>query len=38
YMYMNPAYGCGCRDVFGTPQAVPNGGSILINWTLRVTA
>ncbi|MBA7515988.1 hypothetical protein ES705_08033 [subsurface metagenome] len=30
-------YGCATRDVFGTPQAVPNGGSILINWTLRVT-
>ncbi len=30
-------YGCATRDVFITPQVVPNGGSIVINWTLRVT-
>ncbi len=30
-------YYCGLRDVFGTPQDVPNGGSISINYTLRVT-
>ena len=29
---------CGARDVFATPQDVPNGGSITINYTLRVTA
>ncbi len=29
---------CGIRDVFGTPQAVPNGGSLSVNYTLRVTA
>lgn len=29
---------CGVRDVFGTPQAVPNGGSLSVNYTLRVTA
>ena len=26
------------RDVFGTPQDVPNGGSMTVNYTLRVTA
>jgi len=26
------------RDVFSTPQAVPDGGSITIDYTLRVTA
>lgn len=30
-------YGCATRDVFVSPQAVPNGGSMVINWTLRVT-
>ena len=29
---------CGVRDVFATPQDVPDGGSITINYTLRVTA
>ncbi|MBA7710747.1 hypothetical protein ES703_119693 [subsurface metagenome] len=29
---------CGVRDVFGTPQAIPNGGSLSVNYTLRVTA
>ncbi|MBA7658649.1 hypothetical protein ES703_66608 [subsurface metagenome] len=33
-----PYYACGLRDVFGTPQDVPNGGSITVNYTLRVTA
>ena len=28
---------CAVRDVFGTPQDVPNGGSIVVNYTLRVT-
>ena len=38
YAKLNATYfGCFTRDVFGTPQAVPNGGSIVINWTLRVT-
>ncbi|GAI54506.1 unnamed protein product, partial [marine sediment metagenome] len=37
YMYMNPTYGCGVRDVLGTPQVVPNGGSITIDWTIQVT-
>lgn len=30
------AYGCGVRDVFGTPQDVPDGGGITIEYTLRV--
>jgi len=43
YMYCKSAGGtntrcCGVRDVLTTPQAVPNGGSISINYTLRVTA
>ena len=25
------------RDVLGTPQAVPNGGTITVDWTLQVT-
>jgi hypothetical protein len=29
---------CGVRDVFGTPQDVPDGGSIIVNYTMRVTA
>ena len=29
---------CVVRDVFGTPQAIPNGGSLSVNYTLRVTA
>jgi len=31
------AYGCGVRDVFNTPQDVPDGGGITIEYTLRVT-
>ena len=31
------AYGCGVRDVFTTPQDVPDGGGITIEYTLRVT-
>jgi len=31
------AYGCGVRDVFGTPQDIPDGGGITIEYTLRVT-
>jgi len=42
YVYCNGSAGsrrvCGVRDVFGTPQAVPNGGSLSVNYTLRVTA
>ena len=37
YMMMYDSYSCATRDVFATPQVVPNGGSIVINWTLRVT-
>ena len=29
---------CGVRDVFTTPQDVPDGGSITVNYTLQVTA
>ncbi len=29
--------GCMTRDVFGTPQAVPIGGTITVNWTIKVT-
>jgi len=29
-------YYLGLRDVFGSPQDVPNGGSITVNYTLRV--
>ena len=29
---------CGVRDVFATPQDVPDGGSITVNHTLQVTA
>ena len=28
---------CGVRDVFSTPQDVPDGGSITVNYTLQVT-
>ena len=31
------AYGCGVRDVFDTPQDVPDGGGITVEYTLRVT-
>jgi hypothetical protein len=31
------AYGCGVRDVFTTPQDIPDGGGITIEYTLRVT-
>ncbi|MBA7664354.1 hypothetical protein ES703_72412 [subsurface metagenome] len=38
YMKMKGGYySCAVRDVFGTPQAVPNGGAITVNWTLQVT-
>jgi len=37
YMAAGPSYGCGVRDVFVTPQAVPNGGSITIDWSIQVT-
>jgi len=30
-------YACVVRDVFGAAQDVPDGGSIIINYTLRVT-
>ena len=32
------SYACIVRDVFGSPQDVPDGGSITIDYTLRVTA
>ncbi len=32
-----PYYACVTRDVLITPQVVPNGGSILIEWTIGVT-
>jgi len=40
YMIMGstPYYGCATRDVFVTPQAVPIGGAITIDWTIQVTA
>ena len=31
------AYGCVVRDVFTTPQDVPDGGGITLEYTLRVT-
>ncbi len=38
YMRMSTSYyGCATRDVFGAPQAVPNGGSITVDWTIQVT-
>ena len=38
YMRMDTSYyGCGVRDVFVTPQAVPIGGTITIDWTIQVT-
>jgi len=30
-------YGCGVRDVLTVPQAVPDGGTITIDWTIQVT-
>jgi len=30
-------FSCGVRDVFATPQDVPDGGSITVNYTLQVT-
>lgn len=30
-------YGCAVRDVLTTPQAVPIGGTITIDWTIQVT-
>ncbi len=37
YMRMSVFYCCATRDVFVTPQAVPIGGSITIDWTIQVT-
>ncbi len=38
YMRMMAAHhGCATRDIFGTPQAVPIGGAITVDWTLKVT-
>ena len=37
YMRTGSYYVCATRDVFGVPQVVPDGGSLAINWTLRVT-
>ncbi|KKK67723.1 hypothetical protein LCGC14_2951210 [marine sediment metagenome] len=38
YMRMSASYyGCATRDVFGAPQAVPDGGSITVDWTIQVT-
>jgi len=31
------AYGCVVRDVFTTPQDIPDGGGITVEYTLRVT-
>ena len=31
-------YACIVRDVLATPQAVPDGGSITVDYTLRITA
>jgi hypothetical protein len=31
------AYGCVVRDIFATPQDVPDGGGITMEYTLRVT-
>ena len=30
-------FSCGVRDIFTTPQDVPDGGSITVNYTLQVT-
>jgi len=38
YIMMQSFSGCGIRDVFDTPQAVPIGGSITIDWAIQVTA
>lgn len=39
YMRMYTSYyGCAVRDVFVTPQAVPIGGAITIDWYIQVTA
>lgn len=32
------AYACGLRDILTVPQAVPDGGSITIDWSIGVTA
>jgi len=37
YVQMSTFYGCVARDVFGTPQAVPIGGTITMDWTIQVT-
>ncbi|MBA7533604.1 hypothetical protein ES705_25845 [subsurface metagenome] len=30
-------FGCATHDVFVTPQAVPDGGTITVDWTIQVT-
>jgi len=30
-------FGCATRDIFVTPQAVPIGGAITVDWTIQVT-
>lgn len=37
WMSTGVLYGCVTRDVFGTPQAVPMGGTITVDWTIQVT-
>jgi len=38
YMRLTATYHCcATRDVLGTPQAVPVGGSITVGWTIQVT-
>lgn len=32
-----PYYGCAARDVFSTPQDVPDSGTITVDWTIRVS-
>lgn len=35
--YVGYYYLCATRDVFGSPQAVPIGGTITVDWTIQVT-
>ncbi|MBA7477266.1 hypothetical protein ES707_12671 [subsurface metagenome] len=37
YIFMDTYFGCGVRDVFVAPQAVPIGGAITVDWTIQVT-
>ena len=37
YMIIGDYYSCATRDVFTTPQAVPIGGAITVDWTIGVT-